>query len=64
MNDYICCHHTLLRHVHRGNLYWFCPQCRQAMPSAEMANAEINITAHFFREQKKELLQTLEPVPL
>ncbi len=27
-----CCGSTLLRHVGRRDLYWFCTACRQEMP--------------------------------
>ncbi|MBD2619751.1 hypothetical protein NON20_22235 [Synechocystis sp. B12] len=25
----LCCCHCLLRHLHQGNLVWYCCQCRQ-----------------------------------
>ena len=64
MNACICRHHALLRHIYRGDLYWYCPQCHQAMPSVEIPRAEIDVPGHLFRKQKRALLQTLQPVIL
>ncbi|MEL6469254.1 MAG: hypothetical protein AAFQ74_05965 [Cyanobacteria bacterium J06623_4] len=30
----LCCDRTLLRHIDHTHIYWYCPHCRQAMPSA------------------------------
>lgn len=35
MSYCLCCCSSLLQHVHRGNLYWYCPNCRQEMPEAK-----------------------------
>ena len=33
MSNCPCCGRLLLRHIHHGNLHWFCPNCRQEMPN-------------------------------
>lgn len=32
-----CCSDKLLRHVSRSGVYWFCPYCREEMPSLQAA---------------------------
>lgn len=31
-NICLCCGGSILRHVRHGELYWFCPSCRQEVP--------------------------------
>ena len=58
MNTCICCHNALLRHFRHHEIYWFCPHCRQEMPSADSA-----ISCHLFAEQVEQAVQeVLEPV--
>lgn len=35
MNYCLCCDRTLLKHIHHGQTYWYCPHCRQAMPGVD-----------------------------
>ena len=35
MNNCICCHDHLLRHVNHHRVYWFCPTCYQEMPNVD-----------------------------
>lgn len=35
MNNCICCHHRLLRHLNHNRVYWFCPHCHQEMPNVD-----------------------------
>lgn len=37
MNTCPCCSAPLLRHARRGEIYWFCPHCRQEMPNLSSA---------------------------
>ena len=39
---YVCtCYSgTLLRHINRKNVYWFCRSCRQEMPNLSLAIAD------------------------
>lgn len=32
MNNCPCCSHTLLKHIRRNKIYWFCRNCWQSMP--------------------------------
>lgn len=48
MNVCICCHHSLLRHIGRGDVYWYCSQCHQAMPAIE-----IDVTDYLSKKQKR-----------
>ena len=38
MNFCICCHTALLRHIRHRDIYWYCPECRQEMPSLEIVS--------------------------
>ncbi|PSB10811.1 hypothetical protein C7B61_05115 [filamentous cyanobacterium CCP1] len=42
MNQCPCCSAKLLRHVSRGRIYWFCPNCRQEMPLFGNENPKLN----------------------
>jgi hypothetical protein len=33
MNTCPCCSEHLLRHARHGEIYWYCPHCRQEMPN-------------------------------
>lgn len=33
-----CCSGTLLRHIGKDGLYWYCPDCRQTMPLSPEVN--------------------------
>ena len=33
MNECICCHNRLIRHIAHRRMYWFCPSCYQEMPN-------------------------------
>lgn len=33
MNACPFCSHALLRHIRHSHLYWFCPNCRQDIPT-------------------------------
>lgn len=33
-----CCSGKLLRHINEKGLYWYCPSCRQTMPSSKDVN--------------------------
>lgn len=35
MSYCICCNSPLLRHIRHGEVYWYCPDCRQEMPEAD-----------------------------
>lgn len=35
MSYCICCNSSLLRHIRHGEVYWYCPDCRQEMPEAD-----------------------------
>ena len=35
MSYCICCNSSLLRHIRHGEIYWYCPDCRQDMPEAD-----------------------------
>ena len=35
MNNCICCHDHLLRHINHHRVYWFCPSCHQEMPNID-----------------------------
>jgi ribosomal protein L37AE/L43A len=30
------CSHTVLRHISRGHVYWFCKHCHQVVPVFEI----------------------------
>lgn len=32
MSYCLCCKSSLLRHIRHGEIYLYCPDCRQAMP--------------------------------
>lgn len=34
MSYCLCCNSSLLRHIRHGEIYLYCPDCRQAMPEA------------------------------
>ncbi|MEO0348590.1 MAG: hypothetical protein AAF282_00915 [Cyanobacteria bacterium P01_A01_bin.15] len=34
MSYCLCCNSSLLRHVRQGEIYLYCPDCRQAMPES------------------------------
>ncbi len=34
MSYCLCCNSSLLRHIRHGEVYLYCPDCRQAMPEA------------------------------
>ncbi|MUG99581.1 hypothetical protein F7734_47785 [Scytonema sp. UIC 10036] len=42
MNSCPCCTDQLLRHVRSQGVYWFCPSCRQEMPSFTKEVKKIN----------------------
>jgi ribosomal protein L37AE/L43A len=33
-----CCGRSILRHIRHGEVYWFCPSCRQEMPLLTVSN--------------------------
>ena len=35
MNECICCHNRLIRHLNHRRMYWFCPTCHQEMPNID-----------------------------
>ncbi|MEM1252557.1 MAG: hypothetical protein AAGI69_08990 [Cyanobacteria bacterium P01_H01_bin.21] len=35
MSYCICCNSSLLRHIRHGEVYWYCPDCRQDMPEVD-----------------------------
>lgn len=35
MSYCICCNSSLLRHIRHGEVYLYCPDCRQEMPKAD-----------------------------
>ncbi|KAF3884058.1 MULTISPECIES: hypothetical protein [Nostocales] len=43
MNSCPCCTDQLLRHVRSQGIYWFCPTCRQEMPSFTREAKKINL---------------------
>ncbi|GAA6615061.1 hypothetical protein NUACC26_008500 [Scytonema sp. NUACC26] len=43
MNTCPCCTDQLLRHVSSQGVYWFCPSCRQEMPSFTNEVKKINL---------------------
>lgn len=59
MNICICCRSTLLRHIRQGSSYWFCPQCYQAMPRAEL---ETGYSPYGESDRAEGLPQTFETI--
>jgi len=59
MDICICCHSSLLPHLRQGRVYWFCPQCHQAMPGIKL-----DASYHLFKEQTKEIFKEIEAIPL
>lgn len=59
MNTCICCHNSLLRHIRHHEVYWFCPHCRQEIPSNELDASCLS-----FEAKIKDLTQALEPITL
>lgn len=41
MSRCLCCQGSLLRHIRRGGVYWYCSSCRQEMLSARLEDAAI-----------------------
>lgn len=35
MSYCLCCNSSLLRHIRHGEVYMYCPDCRQEMPEAD-----------------------------
>ncbi|MGB3403711.1 MAG: hypothetical protein WBA77_13565 [Microcoleaceae cyanobacterium] len=35
MKTCLCCGEKLLHHICKNRCYWFCPDCRQAMPATD-----------------------------
>lgn len=59
MSDCPCCSNRLLRQVSHNHIYWFCPRCRQEMPSLEpvLAHSQpefqhLTLLNRFFPEEK------------
>ncbi len=44
MSYCICCNSSLLRHVRHGEVYMYCPECRQEMPEAESLTTTVNLS--------------------
>ena len=40
MSYCLCCNSSLLRHVRHGEIYLYCPECRQEMPEASNDTTE------------------------
>ncbi|MDV3348942.1 hypothetical protein SPB21_09110 [Leptothoe sp. ISB3NOV94-8A] len=40
MSYCICCNSSLLRHIRHGEVYLYCPDCRQEMPEADSCGAD------------------------
>jgi Zn finger protein HypA/HybF involved in hydrogenase expression len=38
-----CCTDQLLRHISSQGIYWFCPSCRQEMPTLNKEGTKINL---------------------
>ena len=49
MNNCICCHDHLLRHINRHRVYWFCPTCYQEMPNMDISM----LNSHFKKPRAK-----------
>lgn len=58
MNYCPCCQDTLLCHISKNHIYWFCPTCWQSMPVCTLPNS------HSFTEavlrQPSQISQKLE----
>ncbi|MDJ0713428.1 MAG: hypothetical protein QNJ54_04310 [Prochloraceae cyanobacterium] len=59
MNNCPCCGTTLLRHINRTRLYWFCRHCWQEMPNFD----SLRIINHYL-SVKFEELPSLQKVSL
>lgn len=52
MSYCICCNSSLLRHIRHGEVYWYCPDCRQEMPeadSSEVIQSDSTLSTILFR---------------
>ncbi|QIZ69488.1 hypothetical protein [Oxynema aestuarii] len=48
-----CCSNSLLAHIGSSGLYWYCCNCRQAMPAlSEYRRSHHRISSRFSREQE------------
>lgn len=56
MNACPCCSYSLLRHISRDRLYWYCSRCRLEIPHF----ASVNKLEQVFRENnlKQELAKS------
>ena len=39
----LCCSYTLLRHLRRTEVYWYCPHCRLEMPGVESSGQVMSL---------------------
>ena len=50
MNECICCHNRMLRHLNHRRMYWFCPTCHQEMPNID------EIKSHRLKKDRESIL--------
>jgi hypothetical protein len=60
MNNCICCHDHLLRHINHHRVYWFCPTCYQEMPSIDASMLDYHLKRLDVKFQKKSILSNIK----
>ena len=56
MNNCICCHDNLLRHINHHRVYWFCPSCHQEMPNIDKHMLDRRLKKTKVKMQNKSLI--------
>ena len=56
MNNCICCHDHLLRHINQHRVYWFCPSCHQEMPNIDKYTLDHHLKKPKVKMQNKSLV--------
>ena len=59
MNNCICCHDHLLRHINHHRVYWFCPSCHQEMPNLDKYMLDRHLEKAKAKMQNKLLVSNL-----
>lgn len=60
MNERICYHGKLIKHIASQRMYWFCPSCHQEMPSIDslILNSQTNNFKNFNKARLRRKLLT------
>lgn len=60
MNNCICCHSQLIRHLEQDRMYWFCPRCYQEMPNIEKITSAFSWKNKITKFNKSALIVNVE----